>query len=175
MATKDKMVSAAFRDHLNAQLAHDRLRSHGYADSEINVLLSDAVRGKYYPTDRETPVKPGTAAAQGVGVGGVIGTAVGAALGAIAAIGTNIALPGLGLIVAGPVVAGLAGAGAGAVSGGLIGGLVGLGIPESNARAYEEVLRDGGFVLGVVPHNSEDVNRIKQDFKELNGENIYYG
>jgi hypothetical protein len=173
-----KMVSAAFRDHVNAQLAHDRLRSDGYTDGEVNVLMSDAVRGEYYSSDREAPVKTGSAAAKGVGVGGAIGTAVGAtvgALGAVAAGASLIAFPGLGLLVSGPLLAGLAGAGAGAVTGGVVGGLIGLGVPESNAKAYEEVLRGGGIVLGVVPHSAADARKIQQDFKELNGENVYYG
>ena len=110
-----------------------------------------------------------------MGIGGAIGTAVGATLAAVAAIGTSIMVPGLGLIVAGPLAAALAGAGAGAVTGGLIGALVGMGIPESNAQAYEEALRQGGVVIGVVPHNDEDSKRIKEDFQNLHGENVYYG
>ena len=47
----------------------------------------------------------GSKVAQGVGVGGGIGTAVGATLAAIAAVGTTLAIPGLNLIVAGPILA----------------------------------------------------------------------
>jgi hypothetical protein len=169
--TTPKMLAAAFRDHANAQLAHDRLLRLGYANDEINVLMSETTRTKFYTT-HEGPQRTGTAVAEGMGIGGAIGTAVGATLGAIVAIGTSIAVPGLGLIVAGPLVAGLAGAGAGAVTGGVLGGLIGLGIPESNARAYEVVLREGGVILGVVPHSNDDAHRIRQDFEELNGENI---
>jgi len=74
--------------------------------------------------------------------------------------------------VAGPIAAALAGGGGGAGTGGILGGLVGLGIPESNARAYEEVLREGGIVIGVVPHDNDDTSRIKDKFKELHGENV---
>ena len=90
---------------------------------------------------------------------------------AFAAIGTSILIPGIGW-VAGPIAAALAGGGAGAVTGGLIGGLIGFGIPESNARAYEEALRDGGIAIGVTPHNSTDASKIKEKFKELKGENV---
>jgi hypothetical protein len=110
--------------------------------------------------------------AEGVAAGGAIGTAVGAAVAAVAAIGTTLLLPGLGLVVAGPLAAALAGGGAGAVASGVIGGLVGLGLPESNARAYEQALREGGIILGVVPHESEDAFLIKGKFQDLGGENI---
>ena len=60
------------------------------------------------------------------------------------------------------------------MTGGLIGSLVGLGIPESNAQAYEEALRNGGVVLGEAPHNSEDSKHIQEDFEKLHAENICY-
>ena len=64
--------------------------------------------------------------------------------------------------------------GAGAVAGGLIGALVGLGIPESNAQAYEKILREGGIALGVVPRSDEEAKEIKEEFRRLEGDNIVY-
>jgi len=60
-----------------------------------------------------------------------------------------IALPGVGLVTAGPLAAALAGAGAGALTGGLVGALVGLGIPEDRARLYDEGLQHGGIVMAL--------------------------
>ena len=170
MATNKKMVTAAFRRRFDAEAAHDWLRDRGYTSKDINVLMSDATRKSLHDEDDDHAA--GSMAAEGVATGGAIGTAVGATLAAIAAIGTTIALPGLGIVLAGPIVAALAGGGAGAVAGGIVGGLVGFGIPESNAKAYEAVLRDGGIVIGVVPKNSEDASTIKDHFKELHGENV---
>jgi hypothetical protein len=175
MATKDKMVTGVFRDRVNSQNVYEWLRNRGYTAQEINVMMSESTRSSYAAEDeREERIRSGSAAAEGVGVGGAIGTAVGATLGAVLAIGTSLAIPGLGLVVAGPLAAAFAGGGAGAVAGGIIGGLVGLGIPEPNARAYQEALREGGVVIGVVPHNSEEVNTIEQYFEDHHGENICY-
>jgi hypothetical protein len=55
----------------------------------------------------------GWKAAEGLGVGGAVGRGVGAALAAIFAVGSTIVVPGLGLVVAGPIAAALAGAAAG--------------------------------------------------------------
>ena len=60
---------------------------------------------------------------------------VGAALAALFAVGTVVVVPGLGLVLAGPIAAALAGAGAGGVTGGLIGALIGAGIPEGESRS----------------------------------------
>ena len=61
------------------------------------------------------------------------------------AVGSTIAVPGLGLVVAGPIAAALAGAGAGAAAGGLIGAMVGAGIPED--RGAKEYKRESERVV----------------------------
>ena len=174
MAKKEKMLTAVFRDRLAADRAYEWLQDMGYASSEINVLMSDRTRTFYAKQEEEGRIKSSSLASAGAATGGAIGTAVGATLGAIAAIGTSIAVPGLGLVVAGPLLAAFAGGGAGAVTGGLIGGLVGLGISEPNAKAYEEALRNGGVVIGVVPRTSDDGKAIQKYFEEHNADNIVY-
>ena len=169
-----KMVTAVFRDRYDAERAFDYLHGLGYLDTEINVLMSDRTRAAYYPAKDESKHAAGSMATEGMGVGGAIGTAVGATLAAVAAIGTTIALPGLGLLIAGPIAAALAGGGAGAVAGGAIGALVGAGMTEQNAQAYEEALRHGGVVIGVVPHNDDHSNDVQAKFKQFNGENVCY-
>lgn len=175
MAEKRSMLTAVFRDRANAQTAYERLINRGYSSNEINVLMSDATRSTYLAGMREKePIRTGTHVAEGVAAGGAIGTAVGATLAAVALIGTTLFIPGLNLVIAGPIAAAFAGGGAGAVAGGVIGGLVGLGIPESNAEAYHQALREGGVVIGVVPHNDADADAIQREFEELKGENICY-
>ena len=169
--TKQPVISAVFQDRYDAIEAHSFVKSMGYADSEINVLMSDSTH-KQFDEDPNTKHAANTMGLEGVATGGMIGTAVGATAAAIAAIGTAVLVPGLGIIVAGPILAALAGGGAGAVTGGLIGGLVGLGIPESNAKAYEAALKNGGVVVGVTTRDSKDLSKIREKFEELRGENV---
>jgi hypothetical protein len=171
-APTQDMVAAVFRDHADGQAVYNWLTSQGYASPEINVLMSEGTKAAYYSHEEDERVEASSYAAEGMATGGAIGTAVGAAAAAFAAIGTSLVVPGLGLVVAGPIAAALAGAGAGAVTGGVVGGLVGLGIPESNAKAYDETLRQGGMAIGVVPHSSQDASRIKTAFKNFGGENV---
>jgi hypothetical protein len=174
MAEYKKLLTAAFRRRSDAAAAHEWLQSRGYTSGEINVLMSDATRRALREDDSEAPLAAGNMANEGVAAGGAIGTAVGATLAAIAAIGTSIAIPGLSIVLAGPLVAALAGGGAGAVAGGILGGLIGLGIPESNAQAYEAVLRDGGVIFGVHPRSPEDATEIEEYFRNAGAENIVY-
>src|SRR5258708_12967134 len=105
------MVTGLFNDRESAESAYRSLRLRGYSDDEINVIMSDDRRKKYYVRDADTEI--GTKAGEGAGLGGAVGGTLGAIIAGIAAIGTNIVLPGLGLVVWGPVAAALAGAGAG--------------------------------------------------------------
>lgn len=171
-ASKNKMITAIFRDRIDATEAYEWLRNRGYTGDELSVLMSDQTR-LYYHHEHSEKIKSKTLVTAGVAAGGAIGTAIGAGLAAIAtAIGTNLIMPGVGLVVAGPMAAAFAGGGAGAIAGGIIGGLVGYGIPESNARAYEEALKNGGVAIGVVPRNDHEQSVIEARFNDLNGENI---
>jgi uncharacterized protein YjbJ (UPF0337 family) len=166
----NRMVSGLFRDRESAERAYGSLSERGYGKDDVNLLMSDDTRNKYFSDDDS---ELGTKAWEGAGKGAAIGGGVGATLAAIAAIGTTLALPGLGLLIAGPIAAGLAGAGAGALSGGLIGALIGHGIPEETAKHYEQGIREGGIVMGVQPRNDEDADYFEKNWRENRGESIY--
>ena len=166
------MLTGMFRDRENTESAYRSLRDRGYSDDEINVLMSDETRDKYY-TDGDSELA-GNKALEGTGAGAAIGGTLGAIIGGIAAIGTNVLIPGLGLVVWGPIAAALAGAGAGGLTGGLVGALIGWGIPEDRAVEYEKGIRDGGTVLGVTPRSDEDAEYFENEWRtNYRGEHVY--
>ena len=164
------IMTGLFRDRESAERAYRTLGERGYGKDDVNLLMSDETRKKYF-ADRETEI--GTKAWEDAGKGAAIGGAVGATLAALAAIGTTLALPGLGLLIAGPIAAAFAGAGAGAVTGGLVGALVGYGIPEERAKLYEQGIKDGGIVVGVSPRTPEDADYLENDWRTNRGEALY--
>jgi hypothetical protein len=166
------MLTGMFRDRESTENAYRSLRDRGYSDDEINVLMSDETRNKYW-SDGDSALDDNKAL-EGMGTGGAIGGTLGALIGGIAAIGTNVVMPGLGLVVWGPIAAALAGAGAGGLTGGLAGALIGWGIPEDRAKHYEEGIRDGGTVLGVTPRSTEDADYFENEWRtNYRGEHIY--
>ncbi|HBE81896.1 MAG: hypothetical protein JNK51_12340 [Blastocatellia bacterium] len=170
--TEDGMLTGMFTDKDSTENAYRSLRDRGYSDDEINVIMSDSTRDEYYKNDTESEL--GSKAAEGTGIGSAIGGTLGAIIGGVAAIGTNLILPGLGLIVWGPLAAALAGAGAGGITGGLVGALVGWGIPEDRAKLYETGIGNGGTVLGVTPKSPEDAEFFESEWKtKHNGQHIY--
>lgn len=169
---RSQMVTGLFRDRDSAEKAYGSLTSRGYSKDDVNLLMSDDTRKKHFTDDgRETEI--GNKALEGAGTGAAIGGTIGATLAAIAAIGTTLALPGLGLLVAGPIAAALAGAGAGGATGGIIGALVGAGIPEERVKRYEEGIRNGGIVLGVTPRSDDDALYFEEEWKRNRGEDVY--
>jgi hypothetical protein len=173
-AERSRMLTGMFRDRESAERAYGSLSSRGYTKDDVNLLMSDETRDKYFKDDDDAPdTELGSKALEGAGLGSAIGGTTGAVLGAIAAIGTTVALPGLGLLVAGPIAAGLAGAGAGSLTGGLIGALIGAGIPEDRAKIYDEGVRSGGIVMGVTPRSDEDAEYFENEWRTHRGEHIY--
>jgi hypothetical protein len=167
-----KLMTGMFRDRNSADNAYNVLQERGYTKSDINVIMSDETRKKHFAEGRKDP-ETGNKAAEGAGAGAAVGGTLGAIAGIIAALGTSLVIPGLGLVVAGPIAAGLAGAGAGGITGGIVGALVGWGIPEDRAKKYESGIRDGYTVLAVQPRSEEDAQYIEKSWKDNRGEEIH--
>ena len=170
---QNRMLTALFRDRDTAERAYSSLNSRGYTRDDISLLMSDETRQKYFPTE-EPQTEMGSRALEGLGIGSAVGGTVGAIIAAIAAIGTNVVLPGLGLTIVGPLAAAFAGAGAGGLTGGLVGAFVGAGIPKERAVVYESGLRDGGILIGVNPRTDEDAEYLENELRQNRGEHVYH-
>ncbi|HEY0050279.1 MAG TPA: CsbD family protein [Pyrinomonadaceae bacterium] len=171
--SNNRILTGMFRDRESAERAYNSVTSRGYTNDDVNLMMTDETRSKYFSDADAGDEGLGSKALEGAGAGSAIGGTLGAIIGGIAAIGTNVLLPGLGLVVAGPLAAALAGAGAGGLTGGLVGALVGSGIPEDRAKEYEEGVKSGGIVMGVNPRSDEDAEYFENEWRNHRGENIY--
>ena len=170
--TSDQMlVTGLFNDRPSAERAYDAVTARGYDRDDVNLVMSDDTRKRHF-TSAGTETELGNKAAKGAGVGGAIGGTVGAIAAVVAAVGT-IAIPGIGIVVAGPLAAALAGGGAGAATGGLLGALVGAGIPEERVKDYEAGIKKGGILMGIKARNAADAEYFEQDWKTNQGEHVY--
>jgi hypothetical protein len=143
-----------------------KLRSAGFSDNDISVLFPD--KG----STRDFAHKKATKMPEGATVGASTGGVVGGTIGLLAGIGA-LAIPGLGpFIAAGPIMAALSGGAIGAGVGGLTGALVGLGIPEYEAKRYEGKVKEGGILISVHSESNDETNRAKNIFKEEGAHDI---
>lgn len=163
------MASAVFctvKTTSQAQVVVDRLKVAGFTASDISVLMPNAEGTKDFAVDNETKSPEGAVA--GVGTGAILG----GGLGWLAGIGA-LAIPGVGpLIAAGPIMAALTGAAVGGTLGGVTGALVGLGIPEYEAKRYEGKLKGGHCLISVHSEDSKETEKAKKIFEAASAEDI---
>lgn len=173
METKPQnyLLTGMFTDPEHVGLVYDTLLKKGYTKDEISLVMSQETRNKYFVEPEEIE---GNKAAIGAATGSSVGAIVGAVAAVVALVGTSLIIPGIGLIVAGPLAAGLAGAGAGVVTGGIIGGLIGVGLPSERAHLYESGVNNGKIFIGIHPHSEEDADFFREDWKNKNAEDIYW-
>jgi len=170
---ESRIVTGLFPDRASAERAYSSVAVRGYGTDDINLVMSDETRQRDFPQGQAVATELGSKAAEGAGIGGAIGGTVGAIAAAVAAVGTSLVLPGLGLVIAGPLAAAIAGAGAGAATGGIIGALIGWGIPEERVKEYDKGIREGGILMAVRPRNEEDASYFENTWKSNQGEHVY--
>jgi hypothetical protein len=159
-------VFGIYRDTVALGGGLQALRNAGFRNTDVSVLLPENAGTKDFVHTRETKAPEGATA------GATSGAVVGGVLGWLAGIGA-LAIPGLGpLIAAGPIVALLAGVGAVGAVGGIVGTLVGLGIPEYEAKRFEGRVKSGGILASVHCDSADWVKRAKQILEDTGAEDI---
>jgi len=163
---KNTAVYGIFRNRSQAENAVDRLVAAGFRTEDISVLLPENVGTKDFAHEKNTKAPEGTT------TGAVAGGVVGGTLGLLAGVGA-LAIPGLGpFIAAGPIMAALGGAAIGATVGGISGALIGLGIPEYEAKQYEGKIKGGNILISVHTDDGKQVDRVKEIYKTAGAQDI---
>ena len=150
----------------DAEAAVSALKAAGFQDSDVSVLVPQDIEKNSLPTQRATKAPAGATA--GAGSGAVVGGTIGW----LAGVGALL-IPGLGpFIAAGPLVATVVGAGVGGAVGGAAGGLIGLGIPEREAKLYEGRLLKGAILVAVQCRAAEQATQARNVMAETGAEDV---
>lgn len=158
-------VSATFKTNSAAEETLRQLEAEGFSDADLSVVMTDHTRGNSFNIDEHTK------AAEGVAYGGFAGGLIGAIAVGLTSVGA-IATGGPGLLVSGPLIAALAGGGAGAATGGLLGGLIGLGIPEHEAKVHHNLVKDGAVLIAVTTDDKDKRKRARTIFEQQDAHHI---
>ncbi len=149
-----------------AELIVNRLKAANFSENDISVLMPDKAGSRDFAHQHNTKAPEG--AATGAGTGLVLG----GALGWLTGIGA-LAIPGLGpFIAAGPIMAALSGAAIGGTVGGVTGALIGMGIPEFEAKRYEGKIKSGNILISVHSEDGKETSRAKKIFEDARAEDI---
>jgi hypothetical protein len=166
-----RVVAGLFPDIRSARAVVTELKAVGFTNKEIGLAMTN-------PTENATSTETvtDTRAAEEATTGAVGGGVLGGLTGLLIAAGV-VAIPGLGALLAGGVLAStlgvtgasvVAGSGLGAAAGGLVGGLIGLDIPESEARHFEAGIRSGRVL--VLVHTRERVEEAQAILQRHHGD-----
>ena len=136
---QNRMLTGLFNDRESTDRAYSSLRDRGYTDDDINLMMADNTRDTWF--EMKMPMTPNSEAKHLKVRAQVRQSAERSVLSSAESLPSEqmFLLPGLGLVVAGPLAAALAGAGAGGLTGGLVGALIGSGIPEDRANFMKKV------------------------------------
>jgi hypothetical protein len=108
------MVTGMFYDRDSAERAYRSIIGRGYTQDEINLAMADETRKVLFPEEGLVTELGEKAAKEGVDLGnpkgGTLATLT-TAVSAIGAAGALLLLPGIGVVLAGPITAAIAGAG----------------------------------------------------------------
>lgn len=145
---KPHTVIGVFQGHVAAEDAIRNLKDAGFPDRSIGMVARND-RGELV-----TEKAGATMAEEGLATGAVLGAGAGALVGLGVVAGT---IPVIGPVLAiGTLGTVLLNAAAGAAVAGVVGALVGMGIPEEDAKFYENELLGGRFLVSVEAGNRED-------------------
>ena len=161
-------VVGVFDGPRHAEMALNELKDAGFAPNQVSIVAKDTREG------RDLVESSGMEGAEttGAATGAVVGGLTGGILGWLVGIG-SLAIPGIGPIVAaGALATTLGGAAVGATAGGLIGALVGAGVPEEDARGYEESVGRGQILLTVSAPEGNQAERARQIFERHGGADV---
>lgn len=156
-----EQISGVFASYTDFANLIEALNMRGFREDDLSVLMSENTHKQYFAPQENTK------APEGITVGTISGGIIGALIGSLTLVG-NIILPGTGLLVAGPLVGALSAGAVGAATGGLIGALIGAGIPEHEAKFFEDALKEEGRILVVAHVPSDEVKEVKAVFERCN-------
>jgi hypothetical protein len=158
-------IAGVFTDRTEANSAVTQLLGSGFTKDDISLMMSEKSRDQWIKTTDDT----GDRAASGGLTGATIGGALGALVAGLTMVG-SLAVPGSTLLVAGPVVAALSGAGAGAAAGGLTGALIGAGVDAGEAGKYEKEIEAGRAVVIVHSNDNAKIDQARTVLRSMGGE-----
>src|SRR3981189_3406936 len=175
------MGTGLFTNKESAERGYRSATRLGYENSDIDVLMSEETRNRYFSPGHDTKTdlssnatKDGAEGGEsGDDLGGPTGGTIGTIAPALAGVGTLLLVPVFGVFAAGPIAVALTAAGAVGLAGALIGALAKWGIPERRIEEYERGIQAGGILMGVKPRSDEDASNLEREWQASGGKLVH--
>lgn len=156
-----KHAIGVFSSRREAEQALNEVRDAGFNMDQVSVIAKDASLNQQLG-DAGMEKSTGDQVAGGAKAGATAGGTAGGLIGLIGSLGV-LAIPGVGVAAEiGIILANtLLGGAIGAAGGGLIGALIGWGIPEEDARYYDERVSQGDYLV-IAEGTDTDIRHLER-------------
>jgi len=156
------------RDRLKDLLR--QLTAAGFSEAAVSLMVPDHELGTD-PADE--PPREGSDKLRDLTLGAASGGLLLGTLGGLIGL-ASLAIPGLWLfLVGGPLAVALGDAIAGGAVGAVAGALIGMRIPDHQAKQYEESLRHGGAIVSVHAHNQTELESAMKILADTGAEDLH--
>ncbi|MEA5507348.1 hypothetical protein VB735_30505 [Halotia wernerae UHCC 0503] len=167
-----KRAVGVIPNRTDVELALRELKKNGFPLDKISVI---ARQGSEEIKDIDgTPLyhHVNNKAKKGLATGAIAGGTLGGFFGLLLGLGTMTIVPGIGHVlfvgtVAHTIVTTIAGGTLGTAAGGLVGGLIGLGIPEEQAKTYHQQVVNGYYLL-IIEGTEPEIEYAEQILDKYN-------
>jgi hypothetical protein len=168
MSEQNPAAFGIFPDRMSIETVVTSLKREGFSNSDVSVLFREN-RGTWEQTRPLSSLASAAAKATSSTVGACHG-----ALRWLAGL-SPIAIPNRGTFVAaGPIRAALEGNAFGGIHGALTGSLIGMGVPEYQAKRYEGWLENRWFLLSVQFADSQLMIKARRILAETLAEDVLF-
>jgi hypothetical protein len=148
-----RMITGLFTNKESAERGYQSATRLGYENSDIDVLMSEETRNRYFSPGHDTKTDLSSNATKdaaedgksAVDLGGPTGGTIGTMAPALAGVGTLLLIPVLGVLAAGPIAVALTAAGAVGLAGALMGRLRNGAFPKRASRNTNRVFARAAF------------------------------
>lgn len=154
------LVTGLFPGRDQALQASRAALEHGYEAGELNLVMSEETCRRDF--------------AENQAAGMVKSDEAGFAPSALQVPNGSVMVPGLDIVVSGPLAQALDAGGIGGVTGGIAGALAGWGVDEEYVKEYDAGIRHGSILLAVQPHSEEDALFLDRSWKALHGQAVHH-
>ena len=168
MSEKTAAAFGIFPDRMGIETVVSSLKREGFSNSDVSVLFRES-RGTWGQTRPMNSVAAAAARATSLTLGSCYG-----ALRWLVGL-SPVTIPGKGVFVAvGPIRAAIEGNAANGIHGPLAGSLIGMGVPEYQAKRYEGWLENRWFLLAVQFSDPQRMIKLKRILAATLAEDVLF-
>ena len=168
-----KNLVSLFRNIGDAKTAYNAALKLGYKKEDVALFMSKETKANQVCGEVINKVHIESETTRSAGVGGALGVTLGALIGSIIALSTNLFISELNFTNSTIICVWLASALAGGLSGGFVGVMINIGIRTNHDKNFKNELKEGVIIANLQITSLKDYKKLKTKWYKCNGIILY--